>query len=497
MCRCLGRTTTSLRLPATPADRLRQHVHKLSGELGEHNWQYLAKLNAAADYIESVWRQQGYAVTRYPYTAEGMQFANLEVTRPGTTRPNEIVVIGAHYDSVEGSPGANDNSSGVAAMLEMSGHFTRLRPACTIRFVAFVNEEPPYFETEHQGSRVYAKLCRQRGDDIHAMLSLETLGYYSEAPGSQNYPAPFGLFYPGRGNFVAFVSNLRSRSAMHEAVRAFRGHSDVPVECCATFERVEGVGWSDHASFWREGYPAMMVTDTAIFRYPHYHAASDTPDKVNYELLARVTDGLCGMLAVMAGGVEVDLLSLWDWDNPAESERRFRELPASDEVLTQIARAQGLQGKFDEAHKTLDAVNTNSPRVAVRYLLERGRVFNSAGKPDQARPLFAAAWDKARAGQLDFFAVDAAHMLGILDGLEWHEKAIALAQSSPDPQAQGWMGSLLNNLGWTYYDRGEYGKALEVFERDLQWFEQRQKHKEAGIAREAIAECRKKLPPAT
>jgi tetratricopeptide (TPR) repeat protein len=120
-------------------------------------------------------------------------------------------------------------------------------------------------------------------------------------------------------------------------------------------------------------------------------------------------------------------------------------------------------------------------------------VFNSSGKPDQARPLFLAAWEKARTAKLDFLAVDAAHMLGILDGLEWHEKAIALAEASSDPKAQGWMGSLLNNLGWTYYDKGDYRKALEVFERDLKWFEERKKDKQAGIAREAIAECQKQL----
>jgi len=300
MCRCFGRTNSPFSAPPISPDRLRQHIQTLSGDLGEHNWLYPTQLRAAADYIEQVWREQGYPVTRHPYTADGQEFANLEVTRPGTTHANEIVLVGAHYDSVEGSPGADDNTSGVAAMLEISGVFARLNQARTVRFVAFVNEEPPYFETDRQGSRVYAKLCRQRGDNIHAMLSLETLGYYSDEPGSQRYPKPFNLFYPDRGNFIGFVSNLRSRAVMHDAVRAFRGHSDVPIEACATLERIEGVGWSDHASFWREGYEAFMVTDTAIFRYPHYHAASDTPDKVNYPILARVSDGLAGTIAVLA-----------------------------------------------------------------------------------------------------------------------------------------------------------------------------------------------------
>jgi len=189
----------------------------------------------------------------------------------------------------------------------------------------------------------------------------------------------------------------------------------------------------------------------------------------------------------------LDLESIWNWDDPAASEKKFRELPPSPEVQTQIARAQGLQGKFDEAHRTLDAVTTNSPLVEVRYLLERGRVFNSSGKKDQARPLFLAAWDKARAANLDFFAVDAAHMLGILDGMEWNNQALALAGKSADPKAQGWVGSLLNNIGWAYYDQREYRKALASFERDLKWFEEHGKTEQARIARYSIGKTLRAL----
>jgi tetratricopeptide (TPR) repeat protein len=189
----------------------------------------------------------------------------------------------------------------------------------------------------------------------------------------------------------------------------------------------------------------------------------------------------------------LDLESIWNWDNPAESEKKFRALPADGEVQTQIARAQGLQRKFDEAHKTLDAIVTNSPRIEVRYLLERGRVFNSSGRPDQARPLFLAAWERAQKANLDGFAVDAAHMLGILDGLEWNQKALALAEKSSDPKAQGWIGSLLNNIGWAYYDKGEYAKALDCFERDRKWFENRQKDEPVRIARYSIGKTLRAL----
>jgi Zn-dependent M28 family amino/carboxypeptidase len=225
---------------------------------------------------------------------------NLEVTRRGKAKPDEIILVGAHYDSVEGSSGANDNGSGVAALLELSRAFVALTPDRTVRFVAFVNEEPPYFQTEQMGSRVYAKAARQRGDDIRVMISLETMGYFSDQPGSQQYPSFFRWFYPDRGNFIGFISNLGSRSVMRRAVAAFRAQTDFPVECCATFAKVPGVDWSDHGSFWHEGYRAFMVTDTAPYRYPHYHTEFDTPDKVDYESLAKVTAGLCGVVSALA-----------------------------------------------------------------------------------------------------------------------------------------------------------------------------------------------------
>jgi hypothetical protein len=298
-CRCEGRDTRVI-MPATvKAETLRAHVEAIAS--AEHNIVNPAALAQAAGYIEQQWRAQGYTVSRQTYPVGKVACANLEVTIPGKTRSNEIVIVGAHYDSVEGTAGANDNGSGVAALLEISRKFAGLPSDRTVRFVAFVNEEPPYFETELMGSRVYTKACRERGDDIRAMLSLETLGYYSTAPGSQKFPSPlFKLFYPSRGDFVAFVSDYRSRALLRQTIAAFRGNSNFPAECVAMFRRVAGIGWSDHASFWREGYPAVMVSDTAIFRYPHYHSPEDTPDKIDYASLARVTEGLCGTIAALA-----------------------------------------------------------------------------------------------------------------------------------------------------------------------------------------------------
>ena len=282
---------------------MQAHVRKLAGEIGERNVFHPQALHAAADYLRAQWASQGYQVVSQSYEAYGVRSENLEVVLPGTRRPGEILVIGAHYDSVSGSPGANDNASGVAALLELSRAPTQAKPmesARTIRFVAFVNEESPFFDRGEMGSMVYAKAARARGDDIRLMVSLEMLGYYSDAPGSQRYPPLFGLFYPDRANFIGFVSNFASRRPLREWVQAFRAHSDFPAESLATFEFVPGVAWSDHLAFWREGYPALMVTDTAFYRYAHYHSHRDTPEQLNYAAMARVVMGLQAALTTVA-----------------------------------------------------------------------------------------------------------------------------------------------------------------------------------------------------
>jgi Zn-dependent M28 family amino/carboxypeptidase len=170
----------------------------------------------------------------------------------------------------------------------------------TVKMVAFVNEEPPFFYFGEMGSRVYARAARARGDDIRVMLSLEMLGCYSDEAGSQAYPPLLGLFYPEAGDFIAFVSNLRSRRALKEVVRAFKGGSDFPVEKLASPGIVPGVSWSDQLSFWREGYPGVMVTDTAFYRYRHYHSATDTPEKIDYVKMGRVVEGLARAVAELA-----------------------------------------------------------------------------------------------------------------------------------------------------------------------------------------------------
>ena len=280
--------------------RLRIHVEQLAAAIGERNIFHPVALQAAASYIEHEWEQQGYAVNRLPYEVSGIRCLNLEATRRGGVREREILLIGAHYDTVRGSPGGNDNASGVSALLEMSRLFASMEPALAVRFVTFVNEEPPFFMTRQQGSMIYAEAARARGDSIKLMASIETIGRYSNEPGSQSYPPLFNLFYPDRADFIGIVSNFRSRRAMRRLAAAFRAHSDFPIETAATFSFVPGVSWSDHRSFWCQGYRAVMITDTAFYRYPHYHAPSDTADKLAYPEFARVSSGLSSAFAELA-----------------------------------------------------------------------------------------------------------------------------------------------------------------------------------------------------
>jgi len=287
-------------------EQLCRDVVRLAGEIGERNvWRYEA-LCAAGAFVERSLTEAGYQCRSQVYEVEAQDCANIDVEIPGTSKPEEIVVIGAHYDSVRWCPAANDNGTGVAAMLALARAFAGSKPERTLRFVAFVNEEPPWFLTKNMGSLVYAKACKARGERVVAMLSLETIGYYTDAPGSQQYPFPFSLFYPSTGNFVGFIGNVRSRRLVRRAVKAFRAHAAFPSEGAAVPGFIPGVGWSDHWSFWQQGWPAAMVTDTAPYRYPHYHAPSDTPEKVDYDRFARVVTGLRAVVAELAGVGKAD-----------------------------------------------------------------------------------------------------------------------------------------------------------------------------------------------
>ncbi|HEY6070559.1 MAG TPA: M28 family peptidase [Chthoniobacterales bacterium] len=283
----------------TLREELRADVQTLAGDIGERNMFRYTRLNRAADFIENSLSEAGLKPRRQTYDLNGQACHNIEIEIPG--KRSEIVVVGAHYDSVPDCPGANDNGSGVAAMLALARRFAGKTQSCTLRFVAFVNEEPPYFLSSQMGSFVYAQRCKERGDQIVAMISLETIGYFSDAPNSQSYPAPgFGAFYPRTGNFIGFVANVNSRALLQRTMSIFRAQKKIPSQGAALPGFVPGASWSDHWSFWKQGYPAIMITDTAPFRYPHYHLPTDTPDKLDYDRFALVVSGMEKVIADLA-----------------------------------------------------------------------------------------------------------------------------------------------------------------------------------------------------
>ena len=276
-------------------------VGKLASEIGERNiWSY-QNLVATADFIEASLTDRGYKINRQNFSVEGKTCSNIETEISGTGGLKEIVIIGAHYDTVFDSPGADDNSSGVAAVLALARRFAGQRPTRTLRFVLFANEEPPFFQTKDMGSLIYAKSCRKRNDNIVAMLCLESIGYYSEQPNSQEYPFPYNYMYPSTGNFIGFVSNLSSRKLLHKVITSFRKNCKFPSQGGSAPGLVPGITWSDHWSFWQQGYSAIMITDTAPFRYPYYHGPEDTTDRICYDHLTRVVSGLQKTIADLIG----------------------------------------------------------------------------------------------------------------------------------------------------------------------------------------------------
>jgi hypothetical protein len=277
-------------------------VHSLAVTIGPRSYQDPANLNAAADFISRRLTAFGYDLSEQPYQAGELAVRNLIAERRGTDQPDRVIVVGAHYDTVVGSPGADDNASGVAVLLELARLHAETRFRKTVRFVAFTLEEPPFFRTRHMGSRIYAHSLRERGDQIEAMLCLESVGYYSQEPGSQSFPLPvFWLRwrYPTNGNFITVVSNDDSQPLQRRVRDGLTAHMDLPVETYAGPWWIPGVDWSDHGSFWNEGYPAVMLTDTALFRNPHYHRPTDLPDKLDYRAMSKLVYGLAGALVAL------------------------------------------------------------------------------------------------------------------------------------------------------------------------------------------------------
>jgi len=306
--------------PERLARELEGTVAELAGRIGERHVGLPDRLREAEEWLSGVLAGHGYAPRREEFLARGVPVANLIAERRGSTRPDEIIVVGAHYDSrcgmrrvhgrlpdadSPGTPGANDNASGVAATLALARVFARREPSRTIRFVAFVNEEPPFFRTPEMGSLVHALGCRARGERVIGMFTPETLGYYTDEPGTQRLAPVFGRGSDAPGNFVAFLGSWRSRRFIDSMLAGFRAATDFPVVGLPVPRLAPRVAWSDDWSFWKAGYPGVTVTDTAYLRYRHYHTPEDTPEKLVYPRMARVVAGLAAMLERLAADAAI------------------------------------------------------------------------------------------------------------------------------------------------------------------------------------------------
>ena len=268
-----------------------EYLQKLGPRNSENDESY-KQLRQCEDWIRQKWESQGYVVKKYTYSVKGKEYSNLEIEIKGRITPAEIIIISAQYDTLPDSPGANNNGSGVAILFQLSQLLRKHTPDRTLRLLNFVNEEDPFFGTEMMGSYQYAKRSHQLREDIKVMLSLDALGVYKNEPNSQRLPFPFSLFYPDRGNFLAFIGNFPSRKYMVEVSKGFKKGSSFPIEVGVAPEWAEGAAWSDHSSFWKFGYPGIMVTDTGGFRSPYHTTKEDTMEKLNFEAMSRIVIGM-------------------------------------------------------------------------------------------------------------------------------------------------------------------------------------------------------------
>jgi len=272
-------------------ENLYRHVEALSVRIGERHLWKENSLREAMEYIDSELRSYGYEVWHLTYPCYGQNVSNLSVEKSGTQK-GDLIVIGAHYDTVPGTPGADDNASAVAGLLELARLFQMIQPPKTLRFVAFVNEEPPCFGFSNMGSMVYANYLREHRIPVEVMISLEMIGYFREER-IQRFPLPgMELFYPKRGNFIGVVGNIPSRRYVRLLKNGIRKYSLIDARSLTAPEFFGGINLSDNYSFWRHGYRAVMVTDTSFFRNPNYHQETDTIDTLHFERMSEVIKGL-------------------------------------------------------------------------------------------------------------------------------------------------------------------------------------------------------------
>jgi len=299
------RETPSVAVPMIPEMKttaLYRHVEALSVTIGSRSVYEYDRLNAAKDYIAASLRGMGYKPEIQSYLYEGRTYGNIVATLPGKDRPGEVVLVGAHYDTYAATPGADDNASAVAMLLELCRILKQETHGRTLKFVFFTLEEPPVFRSKFMGSAVYAGKARRGGENITAMICLEMLGYYTDKRGEQGFPLPFmKLFYSSTPNFIAVIGNLASRSLVWKTAASLKKTQSLNVETLSTVGFLPGIDFSDHRSFWKQGYSAVMITDTAFFRNPNYHTENDTIETLDFTRMHILLQGLLRTVRDLAG----------------------------------------------------------------------------------------------------------------------------------------------------------------------------------------------------
>lgn len=298
----LSEKISTIRHFRTIRKALRHHVDVLSNEFGPRNFQHYGALTKTAAYIEQQMQRCSGIRSVQDFEVEDKCYRNLTFEKLGKTKSDEIIVVGAHYDTVVNSPGADDNASGIAGLLEICRLLETYENQRTIRFVAFTLEEPPFFATENMGSHVYAQACRQKGENIICMIALEMLGFYSRQKNSQR--APFAVpnkKYSHRADFIALIGNQASQQIARQIANFLRQPLLIKTEAYIPHSYSAEIELSDHASFWKQNYPAVMITDTAFYRNPHYHEPTDTIDTLNFRYFTRVVFSLSQTLIQLDG----------------------------------------------------------------------------------------------------------------------------------------------------------------------------------------------------
>lgn len=285
---------------AVSAEALKAHVDVLAGGIGPRHAGQPARLNAAADYIRGEFLATGGEVSEQIYSLPGGRGPFRNILASFGPRTGERLIVGAHYDAFGEGPGADDNASGIAGILELARLLGRDTPGLRVDLAAWTLEEPPHFGSDEMGSAQHAIDLLQSRHPVRGVLVLEMIGYFSDAPASQRYPlALLRLFYPSRGNFIAVTGGLPERGMTKAIKVAMRRATDLPVMSFNGPKRGFGTELSDQRNFWARGIPAVMITDTAMFRNPNYHTAADRPETLDYARMAKVVSGVHAALKTL------------------------------------------------------------------------------------------------------------------------------------------------------------------------------------------------------